>query len=264
VLAPAQRLAALLPPPTRAVVKRWGPLVGCVISGVVIGFALRGSPPPVPPKTTVVTPPAVAPSPPAAVTPPKPAAAVTPPKPAAVAPAPAAKPASAAERAKPEQPGTPVAAPKPAPVVAAATDADANCTARVITEPKDARVIWAGKLIGRTPIQKAAVPCGAASVTLDRDRYEAVTLDVTTEERGVTSVREKLHRPRGTLMVTSTPAGAQVTFNRQPIGVTPRRIEVSRYEKLPVKVTLSGYAPWSKSVYLKDPETKVDAQLVRK
>ena len=108
------------------------------------------------------------------------------------------------------------------------------------------------------------MPCGAASVTLDRDRYQAVTLDVTAEARAVTSVREKLHRPRGTLFVTSSPPGAQVTFNRQPIGVTPKRIDVWRYEKLPVKVTLPGYAPWSKSVYLKEPETKVDAQLVRK
>jgi hypothetical protein len=254
LLAPAQRLAAMLPPQARALVKRWGPLAGSTIAGLVIGFALRGSPPTAPAKTA-----AVAPQAPAAV------AAAAPPAAAAVAPKSAEREpqreiADSPKAAEP-QPRR-VAAPKPAPVVVAAAAADGSCTARVITEPKDARVIWAGKLLGRTPLPKAAVPCGAAEVTLDRDRYQAVTLDVTAEARAMTSVREKLHRPRGTLLVTSTPPGAQVTFNRQPIGVTPRRIEVSRYEKLPVKVTLSGYAPWSKSVYLKDPETKVDAQLV--
>jgi len=274
LLAPAQRLVARLPPPARAVVKRWGTLVGGAIGGLMIGFALRGSPAPAPSKPVASAAIAVAP-PPAAVTPPTPAAMAPPPAarapdvdhvaakvttPAPVTP-PAAKPAPSAPRPNPEQPA---AMPKAAPATAPASAADGDCLARVITEPKDARVIWAGKLIGRTPVQKAAVPCGAASVTLDRDRYEPVTLDVTADARAVTSVREKLHRPRGTLFVTSTPPGAQVTFAHQPIGVTPKRIDVSRYEKLPVKVTLSGYSPWSKSVYLKDAETKVDAQLVRK
>jgi hypothetical protein len=55
-----------------------------------------------------------------------------------------------------------------------------------------------------------------------------------------------------------------VTLNRQPVGVTPKRIEVWRYEKLPLRVTLPGYSPWSKRVYLKGVETTVDAQLTRK
>jgi hypothetical protein len=255
-----QRLWARLPPPTRAIVKRWGPLVGCLLAGVVIGFALRGSPAPAPPRAEVA---AVAPAAAAAAAP---APAPAPPEPApepelepvaakVEPPAPPAKPAAAASR--------PVAA-KAADAAPSAAAADGDCTARVITEPKDAKVIWGGKLIGRTPIQKAQVPCGPASVTLDRDRYQMVTVDVTANARAVTSVREKLRRPRGTLFVTSTPPGAQVTFNRQAVGVTPKRIEVWRYEKLPVKVTLAGYASWSKSVYLKEAETKVDAQLVRK
>jgi len=281
MLAPAQRLIARLPPQARALVKRWGPLAGCAVGGLVIGFALRGSPPrpakPLAPSAPTAAI-AVAPPPPAPTTPPL---AATAPPPAAREPdvdrvaakatppasptPPAAKPAPPAQRPSPEQPAeAAAAAPQAAPAMAPAAAADRDCTARVITEPKDARVIWAGKLIGRTPIQKAAVPCGAASVTLDRDRYQAVTLDVTADARGVASVREKLHRPRGTLLVTSSPPGAQVTFNHQPIGVTPKRIDVSRYEKLPVKVTLAGYSPWSKSVYLKEAETKVDAQLVRK
>ena len=195
-----QRLLSLLPPSTHANVKRWGPLVGCAVAGLVIGLVLHRSPSPAP------TPAAVAPPAVEAVAPPEAVA----PAPEAVAPPPeAVAPPPRAEAAKPAAAPRPVAA-KPAAPVAAAAAADGDCTARIVTEPDNAKVIWGGKMLGRSPIQQAAVPCGAAQVTLDRERYQTVTVDVTADARSVASVREKLHRPRGTLFVTSSPPGARV------------------------------------------------------
>ena len=34
-----------------------------------------------------------------------------------------------------------------------------------------------------------------------------------------------------------------------------------RYEHVTVRATLSGYAPWSKKLYLTEPTTQVTAQL---
>jgi hypothetical protein len=214
---------------------------------------------------------------PAAEKPPQAAAAERPEKVAAAEKpekiAAAEKPEKVAPAEKPTAPPKVAAAASPAPAEkpAPATEAEApppaaagsgTCTAHVVTEPKDVKVVWGGKLIGNTPLASARVPCGPATVSLERDRWQVVTVDVNAEPGAAASVHERLRRPRGTIDVSSTPPGAQISVNRIAAGAAPKQIDVQRYEKIQIKATLKGYQPWTKTVYLKDPESKIDIQLV--
>ena len=167
---------------------------------------------------------------------------------AAEKPAPAAKPAVPAEA--------------PAEAPAAVSGEPGACTAHIVTEPKDVKVIWGGQLIGNSPIDAARVPCGPAKVTLERERWQVVTVDVNAQAGAASSVHERLRRPRGTLDISSSPPGAQIFVNRVAAGASPKQIDVQRYEKVPIKATLKGYQPWTKTIYLKDTEAKIDIQMV--
>jgi hypothetical protein len=157
-----------------------------------------------------------------------------------------------------EEPAEKSAAPAVAPLPVGAGD----CTARVVTDPKDAKVIWGGAVIGRSPIDAASVPCGPAKVTIERDRWQVVTVDVNARAGAPASIRERLHRPRGTLILSSVPPGAQIVVNHIAVGATPKQIDVLRYEKVPIRATLKGHQPWTKTVYIKDSQEKLEVHLV--
>jgi len=123
-------------------------------------------------------------------------------------------------------------------------------------------VIWGGQLIGNSPIDAARVPCGPAKVTLERERWQIVTVDVDAQAGAAASVHERLRRPRGTLEISSSQPGAQIFVNRVAAGVAPKQIDVQRFEKLLIKATLKGYRPWTRTIYLKDTDTKIDIQMV--
>jgi|GEM_PF-3345370 len=211
------------------------PLLICVVGGLVLGKLLFTNPTP-PVATPVVAP--VAP----------------------VAAAPATEPAPVAE---PELPA-PVARATDRAVDRAAVaspTADGSCIADVITQPEDARVYWGSREIGRTPIEGAAVPCGQIEVAIRHDRYQPVvrTVEGIAGQRLVVS--QRLFRPKSMLVINSTPKGAAVTVNGRNVGVTPARISVSRYESVDVKVSKTGYKPWSSNQYLREPDLALQASL---
>src|SRR6185436_13538304 len=214
-----RRLARKLPPRFQQPALRavpYAPYIAvaviCIVVGLVIGRTGRRTPPAPPP--IVAAAPAPAPAPPARAEKP-----VDAPKP---------EPIAAAERPpRAEKP-----APRPAPAAAPATG---DCTARIVTEPKDAKVIWGGAMIGRSPIDSARVPCGPATVTIERERWQPVTVDVDAQAGTAADVHERLHRPRATLSITSTPPGARVVINRVAAGAAPKEVDVQRFEKLQIK-----------------------------
>jgi hypothetical protein len=261
-------LVSKLPPALQGKVLRYAPYVGVAVISIVAGYAMRGSKPAPAPVARAVLPAAPA-APPAEVKAPElpPAAAqIEAPKAAAAPPPPEpakpSKPAAAAPAAD-EEPAA-KAAPKKVALVekpAQAAPASRDCTARIVTEPKDAKVVWGDVDLGRSPIDAARVPCGPAQVTIERERWQVVTVDVDAQAGSPASVHERLRRPRGTLAVSSSPPGAQISINRVGAGAAPKQLDVQRYEKLQIKATLKGYQPWTKSVYLKDAESKLDIQL---
>jgi hypothetical protein len=267
-----RRLIAKVPPPTQRRIVRVAPYVGIALVGLVVGLAVRGKPA-APPRavTATVAAPAVVPAP-RAVEPELPSAEPKAAPPSVPAPKIAAREKQAApqkvagaEKLMPRTAEEPAPAEAPAsaekPVMAAWGAGPAACVANVTSQPKDVKVIWGGKLIGSTPLAGARVPCGPATVSLERERWQAATVDVNAEAGVAAGVHERLRRPRGTIAFTSSPPGAQITINRVAAGTAPKQVDVQRYEKLQIKATLKGYAPWSKSVYLKDPESAIDIQL---
>ena len=157
----------------------------------------------------------------------------------------------------------------PAPTIApAATEALAgptarDCVARVTTTPAGAVVFWGDVALGPSPIEHAAVPCGAATVTFHRERYAEATRTIDVERGHDAIVAERLYRPPARLVVTSSPAHARIKVNRRRFGETPRKISTMRFEHVRIEASLPGYRPWKKTVYLSEAESKVDVTLVR-
>jgi hypothetical protein len=66
----------------------------------------------------------------------------------------------------------------------------------------------------------------------------------------------------GTLEVTSNPAGAQVSVNGRPVGVTPLTLSKHRAGSLALQVTREGYERWSASIQVQTNRvTQVTATL---
>jgi hypothetical protein len=244
----------------RAIVRRAAPYLLCTIVGLGIGrLVTHSTPKAVPPVSpTAQVPTAQVPS--VVEPPPTPAQkAVVPTTPAAV------------EQAAPPVPERPTAAAEvPAmKTVVAHRDAPAGrpsaaadgCSARVVTQPRNAKVSWANQTLGKTPLANAKIPCGAGVLTIAHERYQTVTREVTANSGTSVALSERLHRPPATLIVGSSPPGAAISVNGQPLGAAPRRLPTSRYEHVSIRATLAGYTPWTKKVYLSEATTNVTAQL---
>jgi hypothetical protein len=241
--------APLLPPPAAPPLRRTlthaAPYALCTVIGVLAGSLLRGSPAPSPPRDA------------------KPVVELAPPatKIEAKAAAPAAPPAIAAAPAPAnEAPPAVAAAPTIEPLAAAPRAGE--CSVTVTTEPADADVLWGAKELGRTPLRDVAIPCGASTLTLRHERYRDVKRSVTADSERALVVSERLRRPNAKLFLTSTPARALFTVNEQLLGPGPGHVSTWRYETVHVEAKLPGYAPWSRTFYLKDETMKVNAQLV--
>ena len=151
---------------------------------------------------------------------------------------------------------------------AAESDTDARpaagggrCSAKIVTEPDEAKVLWRGKVLGKSPLTGAPIPCGAGTLTISHERYETVTRELTAEAGAPLAISERLHRPAATLVVVSSPPGATITVNGQLLGAAPRKLPTARYEHISIRASLPGYATWTKKVYLTEATTKVTAQL---
>jgi len=222
--APAARARARLERAQRIARRGW-PYASCVLAGLLVGLLLRSGPKAAPARVAPV------------VAAPKPA---SPPEIAPPSPSPAAAPETAGE---------------------ARTGARGACVARVTTTPAGASVIWGGVALGPSPIEHAAIPCGRAVVTLKRERYADVTRTITAERAQAAVLSERMNRPPAKVLVTSTPPNALIRLNKHAFGATPRRISTLRFEHVRIQASLPGYHPWSKTVYLKDADTKVDVTL---
>lgn len=259
---PTSLVSAPGPTAKRSAAARLAPPAVCLVVGLAIGHlwlspARKSAPAPARNDRLVAAATSPAATSPAPVVAPAPAATVGPARTVAVAGAPAAvdEPATA-------QPAA-AAAPKPETMREPVADTTpGGCSARVVTEPPEAKIVWGGKLLGSSPLENARIPCGSATVAIEHERYQPVTqvLDADPGKPVVVSLR--LHRPPGRLVVTSAPAHAYVTVNDQMLGPAPRRLAAWRYEQVSIRATYPGYQPWTKKIYLKEPTTNVTAQLV--
>jgi hypothetical protein len=215
------------------IARRGWPYASCLMLGLIFGLAMRSGSKAARP----VRAPAPAVAPVALAAPPSaPSPAIEPPPVAPAAPAPAARKATASV------PG--------------------DCTASVKTTPRDATVMWGDVALGPGPIGRASIPCGKAVVTIQHDRYEDVTRTMTAKPGQMAALSERMRRPPAKVMITSDPPRAQIKFNGRAIGGAPRNISALRFEHVRVSASLPGYQPWSKKLYLRQADTKIDVELV--
>ena len=263
-----RRAAGQTPGPTRqrsdrlrAIVARAAPYLLCTIAGIGIGRLVTHPTP----KNVA----SVAPGAPTAELPPVAAEERAVPAQKAVAPTPPAVEEQAAPQAREPPPAPPTESPPRVALAAAKRAAPVGrpsagsngCSARVVTEPSDAKVSWRGQTLGKSPIANAKIPCGAGVVTIAHERYQSLTREVTAEAGTPVEISERLHRPPATLVIVSSPPGAAISVNGQALGAAPRRLPTARYEQVSIRATMAGYAPWTKKVYLSEATTKVTAQL---
>ena len=205
----------------RRIARRYGPYASVLVVGLLAGLWLRSG---------AKAPPVVAPPPPVVV----PSEIVQPEPPPAAAPVAAAKIPPAAR---------------------------AECVARVTTKPAGAAVFWGDVALGPSPIENAPVRCGDAVVTVKHERYADLTRTITAERGRSAVVSERLARPPGKVMVTSSPPGARIKLNRHAFGEAPRKISTLRFERVRIDASLPGHQPWSKTFYMRDAETIVAVTL---
>jgi hypothetical protein len=207
----------------RHIGRRVAPYAACVLGGLLLGMVFKPGSKPAPTPSSV-----------------------TGPTPVAVPAAP---------------PPSPTVQAAPAPQEATQAPAADRCVASVTTTPPGATVSWGGVELGASPIERAAIPCGPAVVTLRHERYAEVTRTVRAQRGQDAVIAERLSRPPAKLVVVSSPLHAVIKLNDRRFGPTPRRIGTLRFEHVRIQASLPGYQPWRKTVYLKDAETKVEVKL---
>jgi hypothetical protein len=75
------------------------------------------------------------------------------------------------------------------------------------------------------------------------------------------AVAPERRRRTATLIVGSSPPGAEIVMNGEALGTAPTRVEVPRYRSVEIQATLAGYLPWKKRVYVRQAETRVGTSL---
>jgi hypothetical protein len=156
-------------------------------------------------------------------------------------------------RAKPVEPPAPPSKP------AANPTGPRKCQARIDSKPRGATVTLGQLTLGRTPIARTAVPCGAASVTIAHARYVPATVALDAAPNAPVSVSARLSRPVAQLRLASSPDGAVFKVNGDRVGRGSRNVTVSRFETVRVEARLPGKRPWVRKIYLRDSVTEVMA-----
>jgi TonB family protein len=167
-----------------------------------------------------------------------------------------------------EQPITPVSEPTAEPSAAPTPAPLASGALRVESEPPGAQVRVSGQVKGRTPLQLSELPFGTYQVRVDLRGYEPQSRDVTLEPASpAAELRLTLARPAaptsGAADILSTPAGASVSLDGQPAGVTPLAGLKLKPGKHRVELALEGHETWAGTVDVAAGDTgRVEVRLV--
>jgi hypothetical protein len=104
--------------------------------------------------------------------------------------------------------------------------------------------------LGATPVEDAEVDCHGLLV-IEHPRYKRIERPLELEPGTPARLDEKLVRPSFAVTVRSTPPGADVLLDGQPVGVTPARLDVLAFEQTSITVSLAEHRVWSQTVYVK-------------
>lgn len=128
-------------------------------------------------------------------------------------------------------------------LVLPATAAESTCTLTLYSIPEKAVVSIDGTLIGATPQQALGQSCGNHTVTIGANGYADYQINVTLERGNPQTFIANLRRldDRGTVIIKSVPAGADLYLDGVLKGTTPLLIDALTPGPHNVLLQKSGY-----------------------
>ncbi|MDD4138502.1 MAG: PEGA domain-containing protein, partial [Methanoregula sp.] len=133
------------------------------------------------------------------------------------------------------------------PSVAVTTPAQPGSLA-VSSVPADASVVVNGNYMGKTPLTMDNLVPGANNVTVSKFGFTpfTTTVDIRSGERA--EITAALPAERGTLIVNTTPSGANISVDGKEAGITPVTLTNLLPGNHTVTLTKDGYVPADQQV----------------
>jgi hypothetical protein len=139
--------------------------------------------------------------------------------------------------------GSVSASTSPGGVVAVSTTVVAPGILNVSSVPEDSSVVVNGNYQGRSPISIPDLTPGTYQVNISRFNYDLLSTSATVESGATTEVTATLRPKIGTLVIATTPAGANITLDGADEGVSPVTLNGIAAGNHTVNATLTGYIP---------------------
>jgi len=118
----------------------------------------------------------------------------------------------------------------------------------VKTNPAVAKVIIDGQSRGDTPFELDELPSGNYHITLTKDLFQTIDIDIVIEDGKNLDLNRKLEARSGTLSITGNPNGAIITANGKKIGNLP--LIDYRISEGMVELTVSAFEYHSQTEFM--------------
>ncbi|HEY3397492.1 MAG TPA: PEGA domain-containing protein [Armatimonadota bacterium] len=125
-------------------------------------------------------------------------------------------------------------------------------TLKITSLPAGAQITVAGKARGAAPVELADLAPGDYEVTATLDGYRPAKRILTVKARESATVAMDLARQVGVINIKTVPAGAKITLDGQPRGVSPARLEDIPAGEHTVRLEVANLRPWEGKVAVTD------------
>ncbi|MFA5332711.1 MAG: PEGA domain-containing protein [Methanoregula sp.] len=134
----------------------------------------------------------------------------------------------------------------------------------ILSLPDNASVTVNGKYQGSTPLTVTSLDPGAYTVNISRFDYEMLSTKAVVKSAEITEVSAKLVPKTGTLVINTTPTGANITLDGTPAGSSPVTLNSISAGNHTVNATLEGYLPVQEPVkVIADQTTTSEIELYK-
>lgn len=118
----------------------------------------------------------------------------------------------------------------------------------ISSDPSNASVLINGSYAGSTPLTVSALGPGTYNVTLSKFDYEKLTVPAKVDAGAITMVNATLKPKTGTLLINTSPVGAQILIDGENAGMSPLTQANLSAGNHTINATLEGYPPVEEQV----------------
>jgi PEGA domain-containing protein len=111
------------------------------------------------------------------------------------------------------------------------------------------------------PLAQAPVPARQAPAPVVEPIATEVHAEASAPPPPAVAEERAPRKNTATLIIGSSPPGAEIAVDGEPLGAAPTRLEVPRFAQVEIEATLAGYAPWKKTIYVRRAETRIGTSL---